>query len=227
MTAQIKMGFKLIRYAYKLEMNIIIGVFMLVGGAALDLCTHGTVFLGVFLISCFSMFPVQFLYNVCMANAAGASPWRKRMQTTMPALLAFAINVIEFTILIVIKMVEIYLFPQDTSVILGCLVMVAVLQILLGIYNGLCYKYFAISMIVMYIVIFGCSFLGGYTMVSEESMSVSINMSVSVLCSPPGAIVVTYGSLVVAAILQYVVSLAVYKKPLSKWAQGAAMRKHL
>lgn len=226
MMAQIKMGIKLIRYAFGIKLSAVFIVALTVIGLIIDFMLRGTTFIGVFFVSLLPMFLVQFLYSICLSNNVGASAWRKRMQTTMPALLAFLANVIVFTVIIIIKMVEIRMFPEESSVILGCLLVVAVLQILLGVYNGLCYKYFALSLIVMYILIFGCSFLGGYSMVIREE-SLSVGFSAPVYHSPAAVVLITYVSIVIGAVLQYVVSLVVYKKPLSKWAQGAAMRKYL
>lgn len=42
-----------------------------------------------------------------------------------------------------------------------------------------------------------------------------------------GAVVVSYVLLFVGALLQYLVSLVFYRKPLSKRAQGAAMKRYL
>lgn len=219
MTANLKMGFRLMRYAFGIKMNMVLVIVLAVCGLLFDFLTHGTVFIGMFLLSAFSMSPVQLLYSICISNAAGASPWRKRMQTAMPALLTFFINIIVFTVMIIIKMVEAWLFPEDFAAIWGCLVGVAMLQVLVGIYNGVGYKYFALSLVVMYVAVFVVNF--GVSQIIREGWGMFASLS------PAVSIVFIYGSLLVAAVLQYVVSLALYKRPLSKWAQGAAMRRYL
>lgn len=224
MMAKIKMGLQLIRYAFGLKMNVIIIVTLAVCGLLLEFLSHGTLFLGAFFISSLSLCPVQFLYGICISNAAGASPWRKRMQTVMPALLAFLVNMIVFTVMIIFKMAEAWMFPEEAAAIWGSLISVAMLHVLLGVYNGVCYKYFAVSIIIMYVMIFGVSFFGGYVV---RKGGLGVGFGALVYHSPVASIAVIYGSIIVAAILQYVISLALYKRPLSKWAQGAAMKRYL
>lgn len=222
MMKQLKMGLKLIRYTFQIKLNLFLCVVFTAIGLFIEVFSHGTQFFGAFLVSVMSLFPVQFLYNVCTANLAAASPWKKRMQTSVAAVLTFAGNIIVFSLLILVKAAEASAYPQDAAIIWGMLLFTGILQIVLGFFNGLAYKYFALATIMVYIVIFGSGFLMGLGTFALRGTVIE-----TIVTTPAFVIFITYVCIAIGALLQYAMSVAVYKKPLSKWAQGAAMRKYM
>ena len=229
MIKQCKLAFRLLRYAFGLKSNIIAGVCMGIVGLVLEILTHGTNFLGSFFLIVLVMYPIQFLYSMSMSNEVVSSPYRKQLQTSMPTYMSLLLSVALFTVLIVIKMVESALYPEDAGLIMGVLLMIAFMQMLLNAYTAIVYKLFIAATIILFVLIYGVCFTIGFNAGIENTNVFNYVLFVfpDEILSPFVAIPLTYLMLVIGAVLQYLLSLAIYKRPLSKRAQGAAMKRYL
>lgn len=233
MIGQCKYAFQMLRYAFGIKGNSVAAVIMVIAGLALEFISHGTNFLGSFFVVVLSMFPVQFLYSISLSNHVASSPYRKRLQTSMPALMNLTLNIGIFTLMNIIKAVEIYLFPEDTELIIGSLIMLSVAELIITIYTGIVFKYYIIATVVMVAFYSFLGGTGGWIMAENHQMygfySVFTAMGYIFMgkTSLAGAVVISYVLLFVGALLQYLVSLVFYRKPLSKRAQGAAMKRYL
>lgn len=65
-----------------------------------------------------SMFGAQFLYCVSLSNVVLSSPYRKRLQTSMPVYMNLTVSLVVFTILIAMRLFWIYLYPQEKEQII-------------------------------------------------------------------------------------------------------------
>ena len=142
MIGQCKYAFQMLRYAFGIKGNSVAAVIMVIAGLALEFISHGTNFLGSFFVVVLSMFPVQFLYSISLSDHVASSPYRKRLQTSMPTLMNLTLNIGIFTLLNIIKAVEIYLFPEDAELIIGSLIMLSIAELILAIYTGIVFKYY-------------------------------------------------------------------------------------
>ena len=95
-------------------------------------------------------------------------------------------------------------------------------MIILHLYTALVYKYYALSIILLFAIICPISYVMGYQSVGESSFALSF-----VPASPGLVILFAYASALVGVGLEYLIAKLVYRAPLSKYAQGAAMRKYL
>lgn len=233
MMGQCKYAFQMLRYAFGIKGNSVAAVIMLAIGLALEFVSHGTTFLGSFFLVVLSMFPVQFLYSISLSDHVAASPYRKRLQTSMPALMNLTLNIGIFTLMNIIKAVEIYLFPEDAELIIGSLIMLSIAELILAIYTGIVFKYYILATIILVVFFSIFGGMGGWIMAFQEQVysfySVFTAMGYIFMGKLPfvGAVVTSYILLFVGAGFQYLVSLAIYRKPLSKRAQGAAMKRYL
>lgn len=233
MMGQCKYAFQMLRYAFGIKGNSVAAVILVIAGLVLEFISHGTNFLGSFFVVVLSMFPVQFLYSISLSNHVASSPYRKRLQTSMPALMNLTLNIGIFTLLNIIKAVEIYLFPEDAELIIGSLIMLSIAELILAIYTGIVFKYYILATIILVVFFSIFGGMGGWIMAFQEQVysfySVFTAMGYIFMGKLPfvGAVVTSYVLLFVGAGFQYLVSLAIYRKPLSKRAQGAAMRRYL
>lgn len=233
MMGQCKYAFQMLRYAFGIKGNSVAAVILVIVGLVLEFISHGTNFLGSFFVVVLSMFPVQFLYSISLSNHVASSPYRKRLQTSMPALMNLTLNIGIFTLMNIIKAVEIYLFPEDTELIIGSLIMLSIAELILAIYTGIVFKYYILATIILVVFFSIFGGMGGWIMAFQEQVysfySVFTAMGYIFMGKLPfvGAVVTSYVLLFVGAGFQYLVSLAIYRKPLSKRAQGAAMRRYL
>lgn len=223
----------MLRYAFGIKGNSVAAVILVIAGLVLEFISHGTNFLGSFFVVVLSMFPVQFLYSISLSDHVASSPYRKRLQTSMPALMNLTLNIGIFTLLNIIKAVEIYLFPEDAELIIGSLIMLSIAELILAIYTGIVFKYYILATIILVVFFSIFGGMGGWIMAFQEQVysfySVFTAMGYIFMGKLPfvGAVVTSYVLLFVGAGFQYLVSLAIYRKPLSKRAQGAAMRRYL
>ena len=233
MMGQCKYAFQMLRYAFGIKGNSVAAVILVIVGLVLEFISHGTNFLGSFFVVVLSMFPVQFLYSISLSNHVASSPYRKRLQTSMPALMNLTLNIGIFTLLNIIKAVEIYLFPEDAELIIGSLIMLSIAELILAIYTGIVFKYYILATIILVVFFSIFGGMGGWIMAFQEQVysfySVFTAMGYIFMGKLPfvGAVVTSYVLLFVGAGFQYLVSLAIYRKPLSKRAQGDAMRRYL
>ncbi len=233
MIGQCKYAFRMLRYAFGIKGNSVAAIIMMAAGLFLEVVSHGTSFLGSFFLVVLSMFPVQFLYSISLSDHAASSPYRKRLQTSMPALMNLTLNIGIFTLIIIIRAVEIALFPEDAKLIIGSLLMLSIAELIITVYTGIVFKYYILATIILvaFFTIFGA--IGGWNMAAQDEMfgfySVFAAMGYIFMgkTSFAGAVVISYVLLFAGAGFQYLVSLAIYRKPLSKRAQGAAMKRYL
>ena len=233
MIGQCKYAFQMLRYAFGIKGNSVAAVIMVIAGLALEFISHGTNFLGSFFVVVLSMFPVQFLYSISLSDHVASSPYRKRLQTSMPTLMNLTLNIGIFTLLNIIKAVEIYLFPEDAELIIGSLIMLSIAELILAIYTGIVFKYYILATIILVVFFSIFGGMGGWIMAFQEQVYSFYSLFAATgyifmgRMSFVGAVIISYVLIFVGAGFQYLVSLAIYRKPLSKRAQGAAMKRYL
>mgnify|MGYP001622957406 FL=1 len=233
MIGQCKYAFQMLRYAFGIKGNSVAAVIMVIAGLALEFISHGTNFLGSFFVVVLSMFPVQFLYSISLSDHVASSPYRKRLQTSMPTLMNLTLNIGIFTLLNIIKAVEIYLFPEDAELIIGSLIMLSIAELILAIYTGIVFKYYILATIILVVFFSIFGGIGGWIMAFQEQVYSFYSLFAATgyifmgRMSFVGAVIISYVLIFVGAGFQYLVSLAIYRKPLSKRAQGAAMKRYL
>ena len=91
----------------------------------------------------------------------------------------------------------------------------------LMIFNGICYKFFIISLIIMYILMFGLGMTAGTATFGKGGL-----MSGMMHIHPILAVVLDIGLILMGALAEYGIASLFYKFPLSKAAFGAAMKRN-
>ena len=100
------------------------------------------------------------------------------------------------------------------------LLMTAIFVFIMQVYTGVAYKYFVVSMCVMMVTIY--AFMFNSDRIMEKLMSILSSLSLN---SFGAVIVIGYVAIVVGGVLEYLLSCLFYKKPLSKMAFGAALKR--
>ena len=105
MLKDIKLGFKLLRYGYKLKLNVILLVFFAVIGIASDIMSKGTTIIGGIYFMMSGMFTFQLIMSMDVSelNAPGIAEGLRAcsMQFTKRALLGRGVSVIRKGTLII------------------------------------------------------------------------------------------------------------------------------
>lgn len=220
MINDMKKGIKLMRYAYGLKMTCIqavaftaVGLFLILGRVD---GSFGIV--GGFFWLCNPILPAQLLYSLNVTQLMQASPMRKLMQTSIPAIINTAgmvlIYLLEVLLLGAISLAE----PEQAAVMGGALMNMAIMAGLLLVYLGVCYKYFvaATLCLVPTMVIW---MQGGMRNLGNLSGKADIAFG-------PAALI-GLGIVLLGGLAGYLLTLLFYKVPLSKMAQAAPLRKEL
>lgn len=224
MMKDLKLAFHMIKFGYGIKTNLILCAVMLILGFTVELLSRGINWIGGFFIIGSVMYGVQFLYCASLSDLVLSSPYRKRLQTTMPTMVNLVMNLLVFTVLIVSRMIWIFIYPEKRVEILWGLFFVALMSVLLSAYIGIAFKYFVASMLIICFIsgVFGAA--NNILRITTEETEIMRDLW---LFQPAAAIVTVYLMILAGAGLQYVISLAIHKKPLSKRAQGAAMKRYL
>lgn len=217
MIEKIKMSWKMLRYSFGLKMNVGCMILFIVLGIIMEIVTQGELFLGAFFIFLVSMWPVQMIYSISMSNEVATSPYKKSMQTSMPAIVSAFSGAGAMVLVVILKVIEYVNYPESRGGIVNGLLVICIYALVIAVYTGLAYKFFVASLILFFVV-----YMGTYVFLAKI-----LDVTQPAFMPFPVAIVLCFVTVIVGALIQYGVSTLVYKYPLSKRAQGALMKKYL
>ena len=220
-----KLGFKILRHGYGLVMNIIQGIAFCVLGIAFLLFEtlmppYGRMMAGQVIILCIGMLPVQMLYSLSASNLVLTSPVRKKLQTSVPAQLTWGGMTLLYLIIVLIRAAMSGKFPEGKSSVCNELVILGLVAMIIMLYMGIAYKYFVVSLVFLIPVIYSSVYMG---MWADMKWSIFSQNNASFIL----ATVIGLACIAAGAMGQYLLTLLLYKKPLSKMAQAAPLRKEL
>jgi len=159
---------------------------------------------------------------MCMSTLVTASPYGKRIQTSIASCGDLIFSLVSTTIIVIMKAVEVALYPQQKDVLISVFVILSVMMLVLHIYTAFVYKFYVLSIVLLFVIIWPISFYMGYSVSGPSSFSLP-----TIPVSFAGAVLIAYASTLIGVGLQCVLAKLIYRAPLSKYAQGAAMRKYL
>ncbi len=96
------------------------------------------------------------------------------------------------------------------------------MMLVLHIYTAFVYKFYVLSIVLLFVIIWPISFYMGYSVSGTSAFSLP-----TIPVSFAGAVLIAYASTLIGVGLQCALAKLIYRAPLSKYAQGAAMRKYL
>ena len=215
-----KLGLKSLKYAYGIKPNFFLMiVFLLI---SLVFYTIGpkinSRFLGGYMLMCMAILPTQMVYSLSVSNIVQSSPLKKKMQTIVPAVFTCGNLVIMYSINVLIYGVMVWVHPESVLEMGNEVLLLAVTMMVMSIYMGLAYKYFVVSVIMFLFVYFSLYTGRNFVILDQFGSGVVFFGTMALL----GLV-----SVVAGGFMQYLVSLLVYKAPMSKMAQVASLRKEL
>lgn len=219
-----KLGIKMLRYGSGLVSMMVCGVAFFVLGLLMNIWdkTLGNAGLsGDVLMMILVMFPAQIIYSLSVSNLVQSSPAKKRMQTSVPATVTCFCVIALYLLLSLINGIMIIRHPEYIRAICVETVTMAVFVVFIMISIAVAYKHFWMSFIAGFAV---------YYMISAR-MTIVEKFQFEIFSSNAGsfalALVIGLIIIVLGGFGQYGVSLLVYKAPMSKYAQSAAVRKEM
>ena len=221
MFEQVKYGLKLVKYGLAFKMQIAFSVIFLLFGVFVEFAGRGRNMLGGFYIVLSAMFIIQLIISLDLSTMVQTSPYKKKLQTSIPILACTPIMLFAYTVVVLIRLYYIYLDPaisgdtENRAAVKAGLAAIILLLFFVSAYMGICFKYFLVSLIGLMMVVFPISFIFNVPRIFEAIDKI------------PTAAIVAVGYILIIAgqCISYLLTRLTYKKDLSRYAFGAAMKR--
>lgn len=174
---------------------------------------------GAFLLMAVAMYPVQLVYSLCGSQLVQSSPYKKTMMTSLPALLTFCSGILIYLLVIGIEGIRVMGNPDAVEYSTSLILVSGIMLMILDIYATVAYKYYAVSMVIL------IGFITGFYHLLVTFCDGKLVLPWITGISMPVAIAVGMCFAVLGNLLQYGVSLLVYKAriaPGDLWFAAAA-----
>lgn len=205
------LGFKLLKYGYKIRTNIMMLVLFTLIGLITEISSKGTEMLGGFYFMLTGMFTYQMIIFMNVSDYVQTSAMKRKLSTGVPAFVSTLVYLLLMTVLVVEKYVLIRMYPNMEDRYLDVLCMIIVLLFFTMIFCGVCYKYFFVSFIVfMVVVVFGITEFN--TWIGMKHITDVMNVNLGTMAA------FGYAAVILGGVLEYVLSSVLYRKPLSEFA---------
>ena len=205
MLKDIKLGFKLLRYGYKLKLNVIMLVFFTIFGIASEIFSKGTSIIGGVYFMMSGMFTFQLIMSMDVSELIQSTSLKKKLQIYIPVLASTVINLILFTVVLI------QMGVADKTQIIYTLFMLDVILLITYLYTSICYKYFVLGFI-LFMVAFMAAF-----MALDNTAFMGFADTIAALGLPVIALF-GYIAIFVGGALEILIGELLYKKPLSEFA---------
>jgi hypothetical protein len=228
MMSQWKKSLKLIKYGYQFKTNVVCGViFMLVGIFFLvmedgqDMSFGCSV--GVLYIVLAPWVMLQVLKGVLSCGIAAAAPKRRYMEIQMTDKCNFLIGTFSYVFLVMILGIKSFVVSNQVGELGVPALYGAATIMLMMIYVGIVYNFFAVGIILVTAgwIMISSGWIGKFGRLLANQIGVQGDLPAPV-CILLGLMMVWLG-----VALSGLLRRALYKKPVSKFANGAMMRKQV
>ena len=200
MFKKIKLGLTLVKYGFRPGINLEMCILFLAIGVVLEISSKGTNIIGAFYFLLTGVYIYHMIESMSISKMVQTSKMKKALQTTVPTATSTLLYLVIFTCVVIEKAILIHNYPENTQIYLETLLIIVAYQVTAMLYIGLCYKYF-------FAVIMGLT-AGAHILSRNNHLSLSF----------PVEVIIGYIAIIVAAVLEYLISTLIYKKELSKFA---------
>ena len=211
MLKDVKLGFQLLKYSYKVKVNVVSLIIFLAIGLIVEIMSRGTNIVGGIYIMLVGVFTYQMIMSMDISQMIQASSMKRKLQIDLPVLSSTVVYLLIYTVLVIERAILIKSNPEQEALLVFTLFMVVVTMVAVFFFASICYKYFIFGMILfitMYIALC-CAF----NLLWMNGLSDKILRLGFVKISLLGYIVIFRG-----AGLEIFLGNLLYKKPLSEFA---------
>lgn len=221
MINDMKLGIRLLRYGYGIKMNLVLLIVCVAADVlffALELAGITTPLDGYLLLAC-AMVPVQILFSLNVVDIVLASPVRKKLQTSVPAVMSLCATLAAYLIIVLKKAVIVLIHPDKTAQSAVMLSFLAFLAAVIMVFTGVLYKSFAAFVVLCFSL---SGFISFFMMSLLRSDFLGEDMGALARSTLIGAVLILAGGA-----LEYALSVLFYKKPVSKKTLGGKLSREL
>ena len=137
------LGFKLLRYGYKLKTNVMMLILFTAIGFVVELSSHGTNMLGGFYFMLTGMFAYQMIIYMNASDYVQSSAMKRKLEVGMPVIVSTVVYLVMLTILIAEKYILIRMYPENTENYQDTLFMIICILFGAMIFCGKLYRVYA------------------------------------------------------------------------------------
>lgn len=204
MLRDIVIGFKLIKHSNTRKIDILIIALFLCIGVIVEISSRGLNFLGGFYIAASILSIYEQVEKVAVFTLVQSSGLKKTLQTVIPVVTSFVLEIFLFTLLLIERIILINMYPENRAELLKSLFMVIVFLLLCVIYCTICLKFYVVSTVIFVFMAGALSAIGNMELF-RNSMSLPLLAAIG------------YITIVVGAASQYLISNLMYKYSFSKF----------
>lgn len=220
MINDMKLGIRLLRYGFGIKTNLVLLIVCTAADLlcfALELAGITTPLDGFMLLAC--VIPVQILFTLNVVDIVLTSPARKKLQTSVPAVMTLCTTLAAYLIVVLKEAVIVLIHPDKTAQSAMRLVFLGVLAAVIMAFTGVLYKSFP-ALLVMYFSLSG--FISFFMMPILRSDFLGEDRGSLVRAARIGVVLILAGGA-----LEYALSVLFYKKPVSKKVLGERLSREL
>ena len=220
MINDMKLGIMLLRYGFGIKTNLVLLIVCTAADLlcfALELAGITTPLDGFMLLAC--VIPVQILFTLNVVDIVLTSPARKKLQTSVPAVMTLCTTLAAYLIVVLKEAVIVLIHPDKTAQSAMHLVFLEVLAAVILAFTGVLYKSFP-ALLVMYFSLSG--FNSFFMMPILRSDFLGEDREALVRAALIGVVLILAGGA-----LEYALSVLFYKKPVSKKVLGERLSREL
>lgn len=216
---QIKMGMKLLRYTFGIKTCLICQALLsCVGILGFFLPVQITGRMAGFFILLGSLWVVQMICSLNVSHMVQASPRKRALQTSVPALLSFICSMILYLVVVLFcGLKSLGAASDERQILVEGVLMNGIIAFLLLVYSGVAYKWFIAATVGFFVAIY--ALMGAFRMMSV--MGYALNLPFA------GAVGIGILCIIAGALAEYGLSLLLYKVPVSKLAQMHGLQKYM
>lgn len=211
MLKDLKMGFQLMKYGYRIKMNVIFMLVILVIGIIVEITSEGTSFLGGFYLMLTGMFAYQLIMSMDISEMVQTSAMKRRLQVELPVVASTVVYLAAYTFLLVERVILIYQNPQGKEEALYTLFTIVLMMVTIYIFTAICYKYFVAGFILFLILFIGVD-TGAVILWNNGIGAWLCQIGLGWLAVLGYAVVLLGGG------IEYLLGSLLYRKPLSEFA---------
>lgn len=216
MIKDLKLGIKMLRYCFKTTQFVVVAaIFFLIGIGYAFISLPNTVHLKYVYWLIDGVFCTQMLLSLSISSMVQSSPRKKALQTSVPALMSLACNLVMYVFAVALQLLvwKLGMGGHDES---SGFILFGVLAMLTMSYSGAGYKKYLIttSIYVVAIMVYCVGGTGGL-FAGLPQFPVGI------------AILIGLAEILAGAGLHYALSLLFYRQPISKFAQHRQLQRYL
>lgn len=220
MINDIKMGFKILKYGFNFKTSITMSIIFMVLGIFLEM--GGSTIIGSVYVPLIGIYFGQIAHSIVQSTMVQSSSNKKKLQTKIPALVMGIIMLGYNTIVVVSRILLTYMNPEQRTSYIEAMFWGGLMTLVIMAYFAFAMKYYwlaTIGFFVIFYVLYFSSMLSISTSIVLENASFTMVLNYAGLgadISLGFGIVFSYVCILLGMLINYGISVLLYKKDYSK-----------